>query len=123
MSDINNPVDSANNASIKICHSEQLIEGELGHRFEVRPDMPAFVIRFDGVAHAFVNRCPHAFTELDWQPGAFFDDAGLYLVCATHGALFHPETGACVAGPCRGKTLSKLPVVELNGSIQLGTDR
>ncbi len=116
-------IENSNPHQITICSSEQLTEGGLGHRFEVRPDIPAFVIRFDGVVHAFVNRCPHAFTELDWQPGAFFDDAGLYLVCATHGALFHPETGECVAGPCRGKVLSKLNVSEIEGNIGLSIDR
>jgi len=40
--------------------------------------------------------------ELDWQPGEFFDIAGVYLVCSTHGAIFEPNSGLCVAGPCRG---------------------
>ena len=78
-----------------------------------------FVIRFSGLVHGYVNRCPHAGTELDWQPGEFFEEAQLYLVCSTHGALFEPSTGFCVAGPCRGASLSKLPVREEEGQVFL----
>ena len=81
-----------------------------------------FAIRYDGQVWAFVNECPHAFTELDWNPGQFFDDAGLYLVCATHGAMFEPQTGLCVMGPCRGARLSRLTVVEREGGIYLLDD-
>jgi nitrite reductase/ring-hydroxylating ferredoxin subunit len=102
-----------------ICPADQLQEGGVGVRFELRPGVPAFAIRFDGTAHAYINSCPHAFTELDWQPGVFFDAAGLHLVCATHGAVFAPETGYCVGGPCRGAALVKLPVREQNGELWL----
>jgi len=30
--------------------------------------------------------------------------------CATHGAYYEPETGACVAGPPCGKTLFRIPL-------------
>jgi nitrite reductase/ring-hydroxylating ferredoxin subunit len=40
--------------------------------------------------------------ELDFQPNRFFDAPGQWLLCATHGAAYQPETGACAAGPCRG---------------------
>ena len=51
-------------------------------------------------------------TELDWQPGEFFELSGTYLVCATHGALFDPASGLCVAGPCRGASLARVAVGE-----------
>jgi nitrite reductase/ring-hydroxylating ferredoxin subunit len=31
--------------------------------------------------------------------GAFFDDSRRYLICATHGAMYEPRSGHCVAGP------------------------
>ena len=73
-------------------------------------DLPAFAIAYDGVVHAYVNVCPHRGTSLDWQPGEVFDESGLYLICATHGALFEPDSGLCVAGPCQGACLQKIAV-------------
>jgi nitrite reductase/ring-hydroxylating ferredoxin subunit len=105
-----------------ICASGDLAEGGTGVRFERAArhgTEPAFVVRFDGQARAFVNRCAHVPMELDWQPGVFFDADGLYLVCATHGAMYDPATGACAGGPCRGQGLTPIPVREENGHILL----
>ncbi len=103
-----------------ICAAALLEEGRRGVRFALRPGAPeekGFVVRYDGQARAFVNRCPHLGTELDWQPGEFFEEAGLYLVCSTHGAIFEPASGMCVAGPCRGARLEAVNVHELEGQI------
>lgn len=108
-----------------ICPSQALEEGGRGMRFRVNALGGAergFVVRYDGEARAFVNQCPHAFTELDWQPGEFFDGAGLYLICSTHGALFDPASGLCVAGPCRGASLARLEVCERDGEVLLLDD-
>ena len=59
-----------------------------------------FVIRVGGQLHAYLNRCPHTGTTLDWIPGRFFSEDGDALVCQTHGALFAPADGACLYGPC-----------------------
>ncbi|MEO5692116.1 MAG: Rieske 2Fe-2S domain-containing protein [Usitatibacter sp.] len=102
-----------------ICASSDLVEGGPGVRFELPTQSPAFVVRFCGTARAFVNRCPHAMTELDWQPGEFFEETGLYLICSTHGALFEPGSGFCVAGPCRGDSLEPLSIREREGQVIL----
>ncbi|MCS7101365.1 MAG: Rieske 2Fe-2S domain-containing protein, partial [Burkholderiaceae bacterium] len=90
-------------------------------RFEVLEGdrrVGAFVVRHRGRLRAFVNRCAHVAMELDWQPGAFFDAEGRWLICATHGALYDPDTGGCVGGPCRGRGgLRPLQVVEARGRI------
>ncbi len=95
----------------RLCASDELVDGGAGVRFSVRVEareIGAFVVRFDGVAHAYLNQCAHVPMELDWQEGQFFDSAGLYLMCATHGAVYAPDTGLCVGGPCRGAALAKL---------------
>jgi nitrite reductase/ring-hydroxylating ferredoxin subunit len=105
-----------------ICASAALADGGPGVRFGVAgPDdgARAFAIRHRGEVSAFVNRCPHAGTELDWQPGEFFEETGLYLICSTHGALFEPKNGFCVAGPCRGASLQPLDIRERDGGIFL----
>jgi nitrite reductase/ring-hydroxylating ferredoxin subunit len=108
-----------------ICASEALVDGGTGVRFTLRVEprtgfeQTGFVVRFRGKACAYVNRCPHQGTELDWQPGEFFEMTGLYLVCSTHGALFAPNSGFCVAGPCRGAFLEPLELREHEGQVFL----
>ena len=70
----------------------------------------AFVVNFEGRFHAYVNTCVHAGTPLDWWPNEFFSDDGRLLICATHGALYEPDTGGCAGGPCGGGALYSLPV-------------
>jgi nitrite reductase/ring-hydroxylating ferredoxin subunit len=103
-----------------VCLSAALADGGRGVRFARKPSAEgedAFAIRHRGIAYAYVNRCPHMGTELDWQPGEFLEESGLYLVCATHGALFEPATGLCVAGPCRGASLERVPITEEGGEV------
>jgi nitrite reductase/ring-hydroxylating ferredoxin subunit len=70
----------------------------------------AFVVNFEGRVRAYVNRCAHAGTPLDWWPNEFFTEDGRLLICATHGALFEPDTGRCAGGPCGGGALWPLQV-------------
>jgi len=77
------------------------------------------LVRKNGQAHAYRNRCPHTGAPLDWQPGRFLDPSGEHLLCALHGALFRIEDGACLAGPCRGEGLAPLPLVERGGRLYL----
>lgn len=109
-----------------ICASVDLQEGGKGVRFTVdwqgRPT-PAFVIRYQGQPHAFLNQCGHVPVELDWQEGDFFDADGVYLMCSTHGALYSPKDGHCVTGRCSGKGLTRLPVEERDKQICLTEHR
>ncbi|MCG6875636.1 MAG: Rieske 2Fe-2S domain-containing protein [Betaproteobacteria bacterium] len=105
-----------------ICSSDALPEGGDGVRFEVERTgarVSAFAIRFEGAAHAYLNRCAHVGVELDWMPGKFFDSEGLLLICSSHGALYDPATGACLGGPCGGGGLEKLAVEERDGEVLL----
>ena len=61
---------------------------------------------------AYVNRCPHMGIELNWVPGRFMDTDNLFLQCSTHGALFKPRDGECIAGPCQGDALTALDIRE-----------
>ena len=89
-------------------------------RFEVSrhgATVPAFAIRWQGRVRAYINRCGHIPIEMDWQPGEFFDLQRIYLVCATHGALYDPDTGACLSGRCDGRGLTRVAVWEDDGRI------
>lgn len=105
-----------------ICDGAAVEEGGQGVRFDVQylgESEPAFVVRFDGAVHAYLNRCAHVPVQMDWQEGQFFDHSGLYLICATHGATYLPESGRCIAGPCKGRSLVKLDVFEREGRVYL----
>ena len=108
-----------------VCDGEQLVDGGLAVRFSIRrgdQTLPGFAIRYKDEVRAFVNSCPHRGTSLDWQPGEVFDDSGLYLICATHGALFEPISGRCVDGPCHGASLKSIPVRIEDNQVRLEQD-
>lgn len=108
---------------IDICASADLSDGGRGVRFEVShggEPVPAFVVRHQGVAVGYLNRCAHVAMELDWQPGDFFEPDAEYLMCATHGALYDPATGQCRGGACVGHgNLRKLDLFEQGGRVIL----
>jgi len=81
--------------------------------------IPAFAIRYDYQLFAYLNRCGHIAIPLDYMPGEFFSDDGQTLICATHGAEYAPDTGACLGGPCFGIGLEKLEVQEKQGQLYL----
>ena len=100
--------------TLPLCNSRDLVEGGRAVPFDVLfggQTCRAFAIRFKGQAHAYVNRCTHIPMEMDYQPDQFFDDTGRWLLCATHGAAYSPDTGACAGGPCRG-SLAKITLSE-----------
>lgn len=103
-----------------LCDAATLVERGDAVLFEVLEHgqrTPAFALRVDGQVHAYLNRCAHVPVEMDWQPGRFWDADKAYLVCAVHGALYHPATGQCVSGPCPGKRLQALDAREHEGRV------
>lgn len=112
---------AAGDGLIRLCASEDLRDGSRGVRFEVRyrgERIPAFVVRHLGAVVAYLNRCAHVSMELDWQPGEFFEPAGEFLMCSTHGALYDPASGECRGGACSGRgNLRALAVVERDGAV------
>ena len=65
---------------------------------------PAILVSYDtcdaSQTKVWLNSCPHRGTSLDVVEGHFLDVDARYLVCATHGAHFQPDTGECIDGPC-----------------------
>jgi nitrite reductase/ring-hydroxylating ferredoxin subunit len=106
--------------AIFVCDSAALEEGGKGVRFPMTAggeDATGFAIRYNGIAHAYLNRCAHIPIELDWNEGQFFESSGLFLMCSTHGAIYAPETGKCEGGPCRGGRLRPIMVIERDNQI------
>jgi len=70
----------------------------------------AFVLRYRGELHCYLNECPHWAVELDLGDGHFYDAALDRIYCKNHGALFFPDSGVCETGPCLGRSLVRLRV-------------
>lgn len=77
----------------------------------------AFALRFEGEVRAYMNRCVHVPTEMDWQPGEFFDIEKRFILCSIHGASYAPENGRCVGGPCGRGRLTPVAVAERDGQV------
>jgi len=107
-------------SEVFICASEQVLDGGRGVRFPVIAFGDAatgFVVRHEGKAYAYLNRCAHVPIELDWAEGEFFESSGYYLMCSTHGAIYVPDSGLCAGGPCKGGRLRPIAVRELDDKI------
>jgi nitrite reductase/ring-hydroxylating ferredoxin subunit len=103
-----------------LCASDDLAERGQAVCFELLEQgsrTPAFVLRYEGTVHAYLNRCAHVPAEMDWQPGHFLDLDKRFIVCSMHGALYDPPNGLCVSGPCRGSRLQALDVRESQGQV------
>lgn len=69
-----------------------------------------FVVNHGGTLYAYVNRCCHVPMSLDWIDNQFMTEDKSYILCATHGACYQPDTGECVSGPPVGKRLVAVPL-------------
>jgi len=47
---------------------------------------------------------------MDWVENQFLTEDGRYILCATHGAAYEPETGECIFGPPCGQVLDRVPL-------------
>ena len=84
----------------RLCAGAELVEKGRAIVFDVlhfREPARAFALRFDGRVVAYLNRCVHVPTELDWQPGEFLDSGKEFILCSIHGAAYEPRTAAASA--------------------------
>jgi nitrite reductase/ring-hydroxylating ferredoxin subunit len=105
----------------RLCAESDIGEGE-GRGFVFGSGLEraaVFVIRWKGALRAYRNACPHVGTPIDWPENRFFDRSGAYLMCGTHGAVFRPDDGFCIEGPCAGRSLAKVEICLESGAICL----
>ena len=82
-----------------------------------RRTVHGFAVNHAGSTYAYVNECPHVGASLDTSPNEFLTEDGSLIVCGSHGALFAPDGGLCLAGPCAGESLTSLTVTVDGRSI------
>ena len=73
-------------------------------------EVECFMVNYAGELFAYVNRCRHVPMTMDWVENQFLTEDGRYILCATHGAAFEPDSGECVFGPPCGKFLDRVPL-------------
>lgn len=89
---------------VALCRVDELTDpGSKGFQ---REGQQLFAVRQGQQVFVYQNRCPHRGIPLEWVPDQFLDHSGRLIQCASHGALFLPESGECVAGPCAGESLT-----------------
>lgn len=99
--------------------------GSLEWRESAGDDRAIALFRRNGKVYAYRSICPHHERPLGLgRPGSelprrYVFDSEQRLMCPHHGALFTVEDGLCVAGPCRGASLTALPVRVVEGKIHL----
>lgn len=72
-----------------------------------------FVVRDERAKlRAYKNSCPHTGAPLNWTPDKFLSLGAEYIQCSLHGAKFSILEGQCLLGPCVGKSLVPLKVLE-----------
>lgn len=92
---------AAEATGLYLCESADLIERGRAVGFHVvhfRQPARAFALRFDGAVVAYLNRCVHVPTEMDWQDGEFLDSEREFIICSIHGATYEPRSGRCAGG-------------------------
>jgi nitrite reductase/ring-hydroxylating ferredoxin subunit len=108
--------------AFELCRIEEIPDG--GARGFALPGKRrgVFAVRRGQQAYVYLNWCPHAGAELEYAKDRFLSADGERIVCFAHGAHFAVETGACVAGPCAGQSLRRLPTRIIEGSVFVSAD-
>jgi nitrite reductase/ring-hydroxylating ferredoxin subunit len=104
----------------RLCASHELVEKGKAVLFDVihfREPARAFALRFEGRVVAYLNRCVHVPTELDWLPGEFLDADHELIICSIHGATYDPRNGRCAGGPCGQGKLTRIDTEERDGLV------
>ena len=109
-----------NPSPVDLCASDDLAERGKAYTFDVMwrgECVRAFALRFEGQVVAYLNRCAHVPTEMDWNPGEFLDADRAFILCSIHGAAYDPRNGRCAGGPCGRGQLLALTVKDEGGRV------
>ena len=106
-------------AGTRLCALDDLADpGAKGFLFREGDAMfLGFVVRLGETVRGYIDHCPHAGMPLALLPNRYLTREGDLILCSSHGALFRPLDGVCVAGPCAGKSLEAWPVLGEAGVV------
>lgn len=84
--------------------------GACGLPPDARGALPIVLVRRGRLAWAYRDWCPHQGAPLGWRRDRYLSHDARWILCGAHGARFEIETGLCVAGPCVGARLIRVPL-------------
>lgn len=107
-------------AGVPLCRLESLADPgarnfvlQIGEAF-----FHGFLVRRGESVAGYVDRCPHAGLPLAQELDRYLTRDGDFILCSWHGALFRPNDGLCVGGPCAGRSLEPWPVAVEDGTVR-----
>lgn len=102
-----------------VCRLDDLADPGAREFFLGEGDWPfrGFVVQLDGRVHAYANVCPHKNFPLNQADDDFLVPGQRLIRCAAHNALFDPESGLCLVGPCAGRKLQSLECRVAGGEV------
>lgn len=103
-----------------LCRMEEIPDGGAkGFPPPARGFAGLFAVRQGATLRVYVNSCPHLGVSLEWTTDRFLSADRTRIVCATHGAVFRIEDGACLHGPCYGDGLTAVLIEIKDGAIRV----
>jgi len=94
---------------------EGVIEFEFGESIKTMFRM--FIYRNQNNYFAYINRCPHFSVPLNLDCGDLFTSDKAQFICSHHYATFNTTSGLCTDGPCKGRSLTSIPIQVKYGNI------
>ncbi|WKA28553.1 Rieske (2Fe-2S) protein [Bradyrhizobium roseum] len=86
---------------------------------ESRP-FPIVIVRTHANGYVgYVNSCPHEGIWLNFGEGNFFTPDRTFLKCGRHGSVFEIDTGLCIDGPCKDRSLEPIALAVVDGDVCL----
>ena len=109
---------------VKLCKLDDIPDGQARGFCVEGPSLAQrlIVYRQSDSVLGYVDVCPHTSSRLDPGRNTFMDDAGEHIRCSIHGALFRPNTGECIDGPCFGDKLTPAPITIKDNDVYLERD-
>jgi nitrite reductase/ring-hydroxylating ferredoxin subunit len=94
-----------------LCYDDELVEGHAKGFDPWQQGLDTVVaLRWHDQVRVYRNSCPHWNVPMQYRKDRFMSGDCRHIVCFSHGALFRPEDGFCVQGPCLGQSLVVLDV-------------
>jgi nitrite reductase/ring-hydroxylating ferredoxin subunit len=108
-----------------VCAAEDIERGDakafslsrIGETGESRPFSIVIVRTHANGYFGYVNSCPHERIWLNFGDGGFFTADRTFLECGRHGSIFEIETGVCIDGPCKDRSLEPIALAVIDGDI------
>ena len=76
-----------------------------------------FVVRQGESVYAYQNYCVHVGHPLNWMPDSFLTKDRQAIICVSHGAIYEIDSGLCIGGPCKGKSLHAVDAEVVDGVV------